>query len=129
MAYDPLLQPANRLIRGVTPAAQLMYHFIKPTLQYALQARKLLPWKRQLTTATLDLEDAKQYMEQNPELFPDQNWGKPKSESLTQEQVKPQIPEMPTSTLGKVVRRIRTNWGVFLIGGVLVYLYMNRKNR
>ena len=36
-----------------------MYHFIKPTLQYALQARKLLPWKRQLTTATLDLEDAK----------------------------------------------------------------------
>ena len=59
MAYDPLLQPANRLIRGVTPAAQLMYHFIKPTLQYALQARKLLPWKRQLTTATLDLEDAK----------------------------------------------------------------------
>ena len=40
-----------------------------------------------------------------------------------------QIPEMPTSTLGKVVRRIRTNWGVFLIGGVLVYLYMNRKNR
>tara|TARA_R100001443_G_scaffold57796_1_gene68463 strand:- start:831 stop:1094 length:264 start_codon:yes stop_codon:yes gene_type:complete len=77
----------------------------------------------------LDLEGAKQYMEQNPELFPDQNWGKPKSESLTQEQVKPQIPEMPTSTLGKVVRRIRTNWGVFLIGGVLVYLYMNRKNR
>ena len=59
MAYDPLLQPSDRLIRGVSPCARLIYHLIKPALKYAIQARKLLPWKRNMVTARLDFEDAK----------------------------------------------------------------------
>ena len=42
MAYDPLLQPSDRLIRGVSPCARLIYHLIKPALKYAIQARKLV---------------------------------------------------------------------------------------
>jgi hypothetical protein len=67
LAYDPLLQPSSRMIKNVTPCAVKIYNFIKPTLLYALEARKLLPWKEQLKTALLDYDDCKMSWEDEAE--------------------------------------------------------------
>ena len=71
MAYDPLIQPSSRLIRGVSPAAVHVYNLIKPILHYALQARKLLPWKRELMVAKVDYEDCKMSYEDELETYND----------------------------------------------------------